>query len=195
MKHEKINNNIASQIFTKIGPLAFLPISKTETSIVYSIKNSVNVKKENLIELIKLHNSNYKIKEIKKISSFELSSMNLRRYHHKNILAFGELTHKIHPLAGQGFNMIIRDIKTLLTIVKHKVDLGMPLDISVSKEFEKETKSKNYLFSNGIDFIYELFNIESKLDNDILSKFIQYFGKNSSLNKIFTKIADKGSIF
>ena len=71
----------------------------------------------------------------------------------------------------------------------------MPLDISVSKEFEKETKSKNYLFSNGIDFIYELFNIESKLDNDILSKFIQYFGKNSSLNKIFTKIADKGSIF
>ena len=195
LKHEKINNNIASQIFTKIGPLAFLPISKTETSIVYSIKNSANVKKENLIELIKLHNSNYKIKEIKKISFFELSSINLRRYHHKNILAFGELTHKIHPLAGQGFNMIIRDIKTLLTIVKHKVDLGMPLDISVSKEFEKETKSKNYIFSNGIDFIYELFNIESKLDNDILSKSIQYFGKNAKLNKIFTKIADKGSIF
>ena len=72
--------------------------------------------------------------------------MNLRRYHHKNILAFGELTHKIHPLAGQGFNMIIRDIKTLLTIVKHKVDLGMPLDISVNKEFEKETKSKLYIF-------------------------------------------------
>ena len=195
LKHEKINNNIASQIFTKIGPLAFLPISNTETSIVYSIKNSANVKKENLIKLINLHNSIYKIKKIKKISSFELSSMNLRQYFYKNILAFGELTHKIHPLAGQGFNMIIRDIKTLLATIKYKADLGMPLDISVNKQFEKETKSKNYIFSNGIDLIYELFNIESKLENDILSKSIQYFGKNSSLNKIFTKIADKGSIF
>ena len=194
LRHEKINNNIASQIFTKIGPLAFLPISNIETSIVYSIKNSANIKKENLIELINLHNLNYKIKKIEKISSFKLSSMNLRRYYHKNILAFGELTHKIHPLAGQGFNMIIRDIKTLLAIVKYKVDLGMPLDTSVNKEFEKETKTKNYLFSNGIDLIYELFNLESKLDNNILSKSIKYFGQNSSLNKIFTKIADKGSI-
>ena len=194
LRHEKINNNIASQIFTKIGPLAFLPISNIETSIVYSIKNSANIKKENLIELINLHNLNYKIKKIEKISSFKLSSMNLRRYYHKNILAFGELTHKIHPLAGQGFNMIIRDIKTLLAIVKYKADLGMPLDTSVNKEFEKETKTKNYLFSNGIDLIYELFNLESKLDNNILSKSIKYFGQNSSLNKIFTKIADKGSI-
>ena len=195
LKHEKINNNIARQIFTKIGPLAFLPISNTETSIVYSIKNSANVKKENLIELVKLHNSNYKIKEIKKISSFELLSMNLRRYYYKNILAFGELTHKIHPLAGQGFNMIIRDIKTLFTIIKRKSDLGMPLDISVNKEFEKETKSKNYIFSNGIDLIYELFNVESKLSNDFLSKSIQFFGKNPKLNKVFIKMADKGSIF
>ena len=88
----------------------------------------------------------------------------------------------------------ISPLKTLLAIVKYKADLGMPLDTSVNREFEKETKTKNYLFSNGIDLIYELFNLESKLDNNILSKSIKYFGQNSSLNKIFTKIADKGSI-
>ena len=53
----------------------------------------------------------------------------------------------------------------------------MPLDISVNKEFEKETKSKNYIFSNGIDLIYELFNVESKLGNDFLSKSIQFLEK------------------
>ena len=37
--HEKILNNIAVQIFTKKGPLAFLPISDTQTSVVYSIPN------------------------------------------------------------------------------------------------------------------------------------------------------------
>ena len=39
IKHQKCINNKAVQIFTSYGPLAFLPISKTQTSIVYSIKN------------------------------------------------------------------------------------------------------------------------------------------------------------
>ena len=39
IKHKKIENNKAIQIFTKIGPIAFLPISNSETSIVFSIVN------------------------------------------------------------------------------------------------------------------------------------------------------------
>ena len=39
LKHEKIDNDIAVQIFTKLGPLAFLPISEKETSVVYSFYN------------------------------------------------------------------------------------------------------------------------------------------------------------
>ena len=46
IKHEKILNNVATQIFTRRGPLAFLPISKNETSVVYSIHNE-NSNKEN----------------------------------------------------------------------------------------------------------------------------------------------------
>ena len=37
-----------------------------------------------------------------------------------NILAFGDLLHKIHPLAGQGFNMTIRDMTNLIKIIKIK---------------------------------------------------------------------------
>ena len=36
------------------------------------------------------------------MSSFELKSSNLRNYYKENILAFGDLLHKLHPLAGQG---------------------------------------------------------------------------------------------
>ena len=38
INHKKIKNNTATQIFTSKGPLAFLPISENETSIVYSIR-------------------------------------------------------------------------------------------------------------------------------------------------------------
>ena len=102
LEHDKITNNVATQIFTKKGPLAFLPISNSETSIVFSI-NSSNIKKEeNLKDLINNYNFKYKIKKIHNIETFELKSLSLRSYYDSNILAFGDLLHRIHPLAGQG---------------------------------------------------------------------------------------------
>ena len=195
IKHQTISNDTAVQIFTKKGPLAFLPISDNATSIVYSVHNSIHKMKENIEDLIKVYNYKYKIKKIEKINVFELKSLNLRSYCHNNILAFGDLLHKIHPLAGQGFNMTIRDIKTLLKIIKNRKDLGLPLDSSVNNEFENKLKHRNFIFSNGVDLIHELFNLERKIQNNILSKSIQMVGKNSSINSIFTKIADKGIIF
>jgi 2-octaprenyl-6-methoxyphenol hydroxylase len=188
IKHEKILNDTAIQIFTKNGPLAFLPISPNETSVVYSIDK----RRENIEELIKSYNFKYKIKKIEKINSFELKFLNLRSYYHNNILAFGDLLHSIHPLAGQGFNMTIRDIKTLIKIIKNKYELGLPLDSSVNYEFENSLKHKNFIFSNGIDLIYEFFNFERKTKSNFISKSVKFFGKNSSVNKVFIKIANKG---
>ena len=36
--------------------------------------------------------------------------------------------------------MTIRDIKVLMNIIKDKLDLGLPLDSLVNKEFEKNLK-------------------------------------------------------
>ena len=91
--------------------------------------------------------------------------------------------------------MTIRDIKILLNIIKKKIDVGLPLDESVSLEFQESVKHKNFIFSNGVNLIHEFFNIERKSNSKILSKCIQYLGKNSSANRIFTKIADKGILF
>ena len=192
IKHDQILNDTAFQIFTKKGPLAFLPISSRETSIVYSFYNSNNQKNENIEQLILNKNFKYKIRSIEKIDSFELKSLNLRSYYYKNILAFGDLLHKVHPLAGQGFNMTIRDIKTLVEIIKKRLDVGLPLDSSVNIEFQKKLKHKNFIFSNGIDLIHEIFNIERKMKTSFLSKSVKLISNYSFINKMFTKIADKG---
>ena len=194
ISHDEIINDTAFQIFTKKGPLAFLPISNKKTSIVYSVHNSNN-REENIKKLIKDKNFNYKIRNIEKINSFELKFLNLRSYYHNNILAFGDLLHKVHPLAGQGFNMTIRDIKILLEIIKKKLDLGLLLDSSVNLEFQKKTKHKNFIFSNGIDLIHEFFIIERKTKTNFLSKSVKLIGNHPSINRMFTKIADKGVLF
>ena len=189
IRHKKLENNIASQIFTAKGPLAFLPISNTETSIVYSYngRDEFNFKK-----LVNRFNKYYKILSYQKVSSFELKLVNLRSYYYKNVLAFGDLLHKIHPLAGQGFNMSLRDINEVLKLINLKKKNGLELDNSICKDFEDKMKHKNFIFSNCVDFIYEYFNFENKIKNKILSKTVKYLGKNYSLNKYFTKIADSG---
>ncbi len=192
LKHENSQNNTAIQIFTKYGPIAFLPISNFETSVVFSVKDLLKIDNEKFFELIKKYNFKYEILKINKFISFELKSLNLRSYYHKNILAFGDLIHRIHPLAGQGFNMTIRDINILIDIIKRNLDLGLPLDSSINSKFEQKAKHKNYIFSSGIDFIYEFFNFERKLKNRIISKSVQLIGKNSSIKNLFSNIADKG---
>ncbi len=190
IKHKKISNNTALQNFTQKGPIAFLPISPTETSIVYSIKGKK--KETNLKNLIKKYNQKYDIIKLGKVSCFELKASNLRSYYHKNILAFGDLLHRLHPLAGQGFNMSLRDIKELTRLIKFKLDHGLEINNSICIEFEKKTKHRNYLFSSGVDFIYELFNFESRAQNKTFSKSIKFFARNKFFNKSFQKIANEG---
>ncbi|MDB9714359.1 FAD-dependent monooxygenase [Candidatus Pelagibacter communis] len=196
LKHKKIDNNTATQIFTKQGPIAFLPISSTETSVVYSI-DIKNKKFDNndVIDLINKNNPKYLINKIDKLNSFELSSSNLRNYYYKNILAFGDMLHRVHPLAGQGFNMTIRDLKILTKIIEDKIELGMQLDSQIFDEFEKKTKDKNFVFSKGIDLIYESFHLDKKVQNKSFSKILKRIGKNKNLNNYFIKLADAGINF
>ena len=193
LKHEKLENNTAVQIFTNFGPIAFLPISNTETSVVCSLETkNKKYKDSEVLDLIEENNPKFKIKKILKVSSFKLQLSNSRNYYYRNILGFGDLLHKIHPLAGQGFNMTIRDIKVLSEIIQNRIDLGMQLDSSILEEFEKKTKHLNFIFSNGIDFIYEFFKIERKIKNKKVNNIIKHFGKNKKLTNYLIKFADVG---
>ena len=196
LKHKIIKNNTATQIFTKSGPIAFLPISNSETSVVCSLDTkNIKYNDNEVLDLINKNNPKYQIQKTAKLSSFKLSSSNLRNYRHKNILAFGDLLHKIHPLAGQGFNMTIRDIKILSEIIQNRINLGIQLDMSILSVFEKKTKNKNFLFSNAVDFIYEVFNFNKKTGNNSFNNFLKIIGKNTSVTNFFVKIADKGLNF
>jgi len=182
------------QIFTKCGPIAYLPLSQTETSVVCSLdlKNKSVYTNKEVLTLINKNNPGFVLKKISDLKSFKLNLTNLRNYSHGNILAFGDLLHKIHPLAGQGFNMTLRDIKVLSDLIEEKIDCGLPLDISIIEKFEKETKHKNFIFSNGIDLIHEIFNFNKNSNNTNFNNFLKIIGKNKFFKDMFMKVADVG---
>ena len=89
--------------------------------------------------------------------------------------------------------MTVRDIKILNNIISDKIELGLPLDSKVNSEFEKTKHKKSFL--NGIDFIHEYFNLEKNLNNNVLSKSVNLIAKNSYINRMLTRIADKGVLY
>ena len=157
-----------------------------------SLRKTKDYKNFEIENLIKKFNPKYEIKKVQNISCFELKSSIPRKYYYDNILAFGDLLHKLHPLAGQGFNMSIRDIIELSKIIDKQIKLGLNIDKTICMDFQKKTQHKNFIFSKGIDWVYEIFNFESKIKSDIFIKMISLIGKNNSLNKVFKKFADSG---
>ena len=193
INHQNIKNDKAIQIFTKMGPIAFLPISNSKTSIVFSIINKKVILNEKEIKnLINQYNKNYEIKSFGKLEKFELNFSVSRNYYYKNLMAFGDSLHKIHPLAGQGFNMTLRDIKILSKIIQDRIDLGLQLDHSIYEMFEKKTRHYNFIFSFGNDFIYEFFKFDSKYKNNYLNQVLKFLSQNKLFNKIVSKYADQG---
>jgi len=191
--HKKCNNNIAYQTFTKFGPLAFLPYSNKQTSIVFSVLNKHEIISDKKIKkLILNYNNKYKITKFTKFEKFKLKNSMLKNYYFNKILCFGDNLHKIHPLAGQGLNMTIRDIRVLLEIIDLRIDLGLPLDKSILLEFENKTKHYNYIFSSAVDFIYEFFKFDNNFDNLYSKKIFNYLETNSLFKKYTKKFADKG---
>jgi|TARA_B110001452_G_C15220944_1_gene423288 2-octaprenyl-6-methoxyphenol hydroxylase len=196
IEHKKIKNFKAEQTFTKKGPIAFLPLSNIKTSIVFSINNETSVLNDNEIRsLILYYNNQYEIKNFKEIKKFNLSYSTTRNYYHKNVMAFGDNLHKIHPLAGQGFNMTLRDIKILSNMIQSRIDLGLPLDHLIYNEFEKKTKHLNFIFSSGIDFIHEFFKLDNKFNNKYSNGLLKFLGKNEYFNKLTRKYANRGLFF
>ncbi len=195
VRHSKLSNEIATQIFTEYGPIAYLPLSKTLTSIVFSfdIKKKTNISLNEIQKKIREFNPLYKIISFGKIESFDLFLKLPKKYYYNDILFFGDSIHSIHPLAGQGFNMTIRDIIKLNNIIEKKINLGLDVDKNIYKEFETLSKSVNSTFAFGIDMIHELFKFNRNIIPTTISKnFFKFLNKNQKLKNISIKFADQG---
>ena len=198
--HEKISNNSARQFFLKDGPLAFLPVSSTETSVIWSIKNnSINKKYvSNKKYLSKFFNNHFKelFKEI--ISVSEINKFNLNYIFNelkdsKRTLLFGEIANKIHPIAGQGWNMTLRNIFSLIKVIKYSINLGLEIgdDIFI-KKYLYETNLNNLAFATLIDGIRKIFDIRIDSYAAIRKNTLSNLDKNFFIKKNFINIANKG---
>jgi 2-octaprenyl-6-methoxyphenol hydroxylase len=110
----------------------------------------------------------------------------LKNYYYKKILCFGDNIHKIHPLAGQGFNMTIRDIKSLSLILDENIKLGIDDGETIAQKFQEHNKHLNFMYGVGIDSINSFFKLDTKLKNNLSEPIFKILKGNKFLNNYAT---------
>ena len=135
------------------------------------------------------------IKNIENIQSFPIS-LNLKtKYFKKNVLILGDGLHAVHPMAGQGFNLVLRDIRKLKELISKRLKLGLQIkDSFILKDFYNSRKPENNLFGLGIN-LTNIFFKDNKYFFFIKKKILNNINKYSFVKKLSQSISDKGVFF
>ena len=167
------SDDTAYQFFFDDSTLAILPFSKDEVSIVWSCQNKLHKelqeKSRNEFLEIFLARTNYLYKPVAGITnqtSFPLSMSVSDTLHTKRFLIMGDAAHKIHPMAGQGLNLGLRDLRAFQLALSERKSDDIGLNSFLKKyqrkrlrdikEFSFLTNQLNNLFLNDNYYIKKL---------------------------------------
>ncbi|HKJ83605.1 MAG TPA: UbiH/UbiF/VisC/COQ6 family ubiquinone biosynthesis hydroxylase [Mariprofundaceae bacterium] len=159
------NRQTAFQRFLPTGPLAFLPLSAQLSSIVWSAE------KRESERLMALDDTGFMealdlafgpvlggVEAVGERAAFPLRSQLARRMVHRRMALIGDAAHVIHPLAGLGVNLGIRDAMVLAQEIvdahRFREDIG---DMSVLERFARARLPDNLSTLAGMELFHHLF--------------------------------------
>ena len=206
LEQSQNHKSTAMQAFTNIGPIGVLPYeNKNLVNFVLSIKKiefNKLLSKDNPEYLICSELNNFfsyndlRFSPIKKINKVEnkLSYWNLDLNLVLNptssrAILIGDAAHSIHPLAGQGLNLSLRDCVSALNAIKSCLKFGSDLgNKSILEFYKNERLPKNISMTAFTDFIFFGFTCTSNNTKLIFTKAMENLNK-TSLKNIFRDIA------
>ena len=128
---ELAHNNVAYERFTDSGPLAVLPLTRNRCSLVWTVKD------EQLKKILAFNDAEFaqalqqrfgyrlgQITRVGKRASYPLVLMTIDNNtlaHQNRVALIGNAAHGVHPVAGQGFNLGLRDISALAELIVAEV--------------------------------------------------------------------------
>src|ERR1700744_1750458 len=165
--HERDHHGRAEEHFLPAGPFAILPLTGKRSSLVWTEKRSeaariIALSDEEfhgeLEQRFGLHLG--EVKALDKPRAFPLGYFVARSFVAERVALVGDAAHVIHPIAGQGLNMGLKDVAALAEVVVDAARLGMDLgQADVLERYQRwrrfdtmamgvATNSLNFLFSN-----------------------------------------------
>ncbi len=161
----------AWQRFLPGGPLAFLPFTEGQCSIVWTLADQ---EAERLLalespafcaELTRAFDARLgAVIEVGPRRAFPLRRQLARCYHQGRALLLGDAAHAVHPLAGQGVNLGLRDVaalgEMLSSAIRRNLDIGAEHRLA---RWARDRRSETALAAYAFEGINRVFSNEAML--------------------------------
>lgn len=164
--HEYSHDNVAHEHFLPAGPFAILPLTNNRSSIVWTERDALvpglmALNDKEFLRELKDRFGDF-LGELKVVGSRWAYPLSLqyaeRAIDHRLILA-GDAAHGMHPIAGQGLNMGLRDVAVLAEVLSDARRLGLdPGNGTSLNAYERWRRFDNTLMLIMTDVLNRLFS-------------------------------------
>lgn len=131
LQTDQRHNGIAYERFTDSGPLAFLPMTENRYSVVWTCPREQT---QSLLELSEVEFTRqlqqrfgFRAGNIKKVGArvaYPLVYSEAEQLCRGRVVMIGNAAHTLHPVAGQGYNLALRDVAELAELIVTADDPG-----------------------------------------------------------------------
>ena len=170
--HEKPHDNVAWEIFYPAGPFALLPMLDTESgehrsALVWTVSESDAAGTLKLGDRAFLAEVEQRmggmfgeIRSVGPRSSFPLGFHHTARITGQRLALIGDAAHGIHPIAGQGLNLGLRDVGTLVEVLDEGLRLGLDIgDAQLLARYERWRGLDSFMVALATDGLTRLFGV------------------------------------
>lgn len=175
LTHSRPHDNVAWEIFYPDGPFALLPMldgpdGTHRSALVWTVSEN------DAAGVLKLSDRAFLAEVIKRMgdimgevtlnsqrSSYPLSLQHTARLTGERLALVGDSAHGMHPIAGQGLNLGLRDVGALVEVLEEARRLGLdPGDAQALKRYENWRALDSLMVMGATDGLTRLFGLRGK---------------------------------
>lgn len=164
--HEKPHQGVAYEFFMPSGPFAILPLPGNRSSLVWTEKSAAAdalkaMDDESFQEALEARFGDFlgAVRPDSPKWAYPLGLKAAERFTAPRLALVGDAARSIHPIAGQGFNLGVRDAAVLAQTVVEAKRAGLDLGAAASLQpYERWRKTDSAALAIGTDFFNALFS-------------------------------------
>lgn len=180
LAHDKPHDNVAWEIFYPAGPFALLPLldlpdGRHRSALVWTVAERDAAGYLALSERAFVHELERAmggmfgaVEQVAPRMSYPLNFHHAARVTDHRLAVVGDAAHGIHPIAGQGLNLGLRDVGALVEVLVEGLRLGLePGDAQLLARYERWRSLDTFAVAAVTDGINRLFGVPGRLPSAV----------------------------